>query len=289
MAAPAAAIADDAKSRISRLENEVQTLSRAIFRGEAPPAGFGAMAGQDAANMEVRLQQLETQIRELTGKVEEQNHQTGQLKAQLEKMAADLELRFSDLSGGARYTATPQQQPYQNSYANPPQPHAGAYPPPTQPRSGGFTWSSKAGEQAPALGTLNETMPASGDAAAAAYESAFSMLKSGNYFQAERAFESFLGQYPDHALAGNAQYWLGESYYARADYESASRSFAQAYKAQPKGPKAADNLLKLGMSLAGLGKKNDACVALGQVEKEFSNEAGPVLRRAQEEMSRVGC
>ncbi|MCD8562529.1 MAG: tol-pal system protein YbgF [Alphaproteobacteria bacterium] len=142
------------------------------------------------------------------------------------------------------------------------------------------------------LGTITEGsggVATSGDAAAMAYENAFSLLKAGNYDAAEKAFEGFLQKNPDHVLAGNAKYWLGETYYARANYEKAARVFAEAYQKYPDGSKAADNLLKLGMSLAATGNNTDACTAFRQLEKNYKTGSEPVLRRAQQEMSKLGC
>ena len=121
------------------------------------------------------------------------------------------------------------------------------------------------------------------------YESAFSYLKSGDYDSSEQYFSQFVDTYPDHALAGNAQYWLGESHYVRGDFEKAARIFAAGYRKYPKGPKAPDNLLKLGLSLANTGNTEDACIALRQLESEYDSGVGPVLRRAQQEISRLKC
>ena len=286
------AVADDVSNRIERLENEVQTLSRAVFKGEQPPPGAldAGSGGADQANLGNRMDQLESQLRDLTGKYEDQAHQVDQLKAQLEKMSGDVDMRFNDLKGGG---ATP---PAAASHymATPPQPNATSTLQP-QDNAQPYKWSSKgaadqsaAAESGSTLGTLNGSA-ATNDAGAIAYEAAFSQLKSGQYDAAEKGFKDFLAQYPSHSLTGNAKYWLGESYYARAQYDKASRTFAEAYQDNPKGPKAADNLLKLGMSLNGMGKKADACVAMGQIKKEFSGLDGAVLRRAQEEMTKIGC
>ena len=286
------AVADDVSNRIERLENEVQTLSRAVFKGEQPPPGAldAGSGGADQANLGNRMDQLESQLRDLTGKYEDQAHQVDQLKAQLEKMSGDVDMRFNDLKGGG---ATP---PAAASHymATPPQPNATSTLQP-QDNAQPYKWSSKgaadqsaAAESGSTLGTLNGAA-ATNDAGAIAYEAAFSQLKSGQYDAAEKGFKDFLAQYPSHSLTGNAKYWLGESYYARAQYDKASRTFAEAYQDNPKGPKAADNLLKLGMSLNGMGKKADACVAMGQIKKEFSGLDGAVLRRAQEEMTKIGC
>ena len=74
-------------------------------------------------------------------------------------------------------------------------------------------------------------------------------------------------------LAGNAQYWLGETYYVRKDYENAATAFALGYQKYPKSAKAADDLLKLGMSLGNLGKKPDACTRLRAARPRLPDRA----------------
>lgn len=278
----------DTSNRIRRLENEVQTLSRAIYKGETPPPGSFS-GGEDAANLSVRIDQIETQMRDMTGKLEEQSYQLNQLKDQLERMTNDMSMR----TGGGSLPQPPVPAPgvinpmnETPPYQAPPQPETSYGATPPGPDMSGYQWSSKGGNES-YLGSIGPE--AANDPGALAYESAFSLLKNGQYDGAEQGFTGFLTQYPVHALAGNAKYWLGETYYARAEYEKASRVFAEAYQQYPKSQKAPDNLLKLGMSLSSLGKKDDACIALGQIGKEFSTSAGPVLRRAEQEMSRLGC
>lgn len=281
----------DVKSRVSRLENEVRTLSRAIYKGEEPPPGaFSGGGGEESAALAVRLDQLETQIRTLTGRLEEQDHAIAELRSSMERMAGDVEARFNTGMGGHApappvYNTAPSYSPPGGqqvsggvtTYQDVPQP---------APDASGYQWSSKGGNEA-YQASGGENVP--NDAASMIYENAFSLLKGGQYEGAEQGFQSFLNQYPGHKLTGNAKYWLGETYYVRGQYDKATRTFAEAYQADPQGAKAPDNLLKLGKSLAGMGKKEDACVALAQIEKDYASTAGPVLARSKEEMKNFGC
>ena len=102
---PAFAHAQSAReldNRIQRLENEIQTLSRAIYRGETPPAPSGSLGGNvgTQAQTEVRLQQMETELRDMRGRLEEQSYQIGELKKQMELMTSDVDMRLKDLEGG---------------------------------------------------------------------------------------------------------------------------------------------------------------------------------------------
>ena len=94
-----------------------------------------------------------------------------------------------------------------------------------------------------------------------------------------RRSSAFVQRYPNDPLAGNAQYWLGETYYVRKDYENAATAFAEGYQKYPESGKAADNLLKLGMSLGNLGKKSEACSAFARLDRDFPTAPANVKDR----------
>ena len=121
------------------------------------------------------------------------------------------------------------------------------------------------------------------------YDEAFGLLRKADYDQAERALGKFVSQHRDSPLAGNAQYWLGETYYVRGKYAEAAVAFAEGFQKYPKNPKAADNLLKLGMSLASLKQKDDACKTFGQLATQFPTAAASLKRRADEERGKLRC
>jgi tol-pal system protein YbgF len=114
-------------------------------------------------------------------------------------------------------------------------------------------------------------------------------LKQADYPAAEEALKSFVRQHSNDSLAASAQYWLGETYYARGNYAEAASVFAEGYKRYPKGAKAADDLLKLGMSLARANEKQKACVAFAQLDHEFPNPGSTIKDRAKDEKKKNGC
>src|SRR6185503_11454696 len=90
----------------NRMENEIQTLSRTVYKGEAPPPG--SFSGGGSGDTEIRLQQLETELRETRGLIEEQNHQIRTMQERLDKALSDMELRLGEAErgggGGPVYT-----------------------------------------------------------------------------------------------------------------------------------------------------------------------------------------
>ena len=69
----------------------------------------------------------------------------------------------------------------------------------------------------------------------------------------------------------------------------AAKTFLQGYKADPNGAKAPDDLLKLGMSLARLEKKKDACVTFTKLKKDFPDAPDRIKKAAARERQRTGC
>ncbi len=120
------------------------------------------------------------------------------------------------------------------------------------------------------------------------YQGAYQSLLSRQFGTAEAGFRTFLTKYPTHKLAGDAYYWLGETYFAQADFKQAAQSFLQGYRSYPASEKAPDSLLKLGMSLSRLGQKPKACGAYAEVTKKYATAAA-VRNKALLEMKRAGC
>ena len=84
------------------------------------------------------------------------------------------------------------------------------------------------------------------------YKYATNIMKSGDFEKAEIAFKEFVDTHSKHELAGSAQFWYGETFYIRQLYEDAAAAFLEGYQKYPNSPKAPENLLKLGVTLAEL-------------------------------------
>ena len=310
------------ENRLNRLENEIQTLSQAIFRDGAgaslqggDQAGSSVMNSQVRANTELRLSQLEVDLRSMNGQIEEMGYKVEKMQRDLDRVLSKIELRLSDLearakvSGGTLSTedalSTPQSAPLD----------ANAQTRETVQLSGVSaqkTFDPNKPSEFPTgqLGTITVTPTQSSDAAedtaavqkpatdtvkvsalspTELYDEAFSFLRAREYEKAQAAFQQFINNNPGHNLTPNAQYWLGETYYVRNDFERAARIFAEGYKNYPDGTKGPDNLLKLGMSLAGLGKNEDACLTFEQIRKQYSNAPTAILTRARQEGEKLSC
>jgi tol-pal system protein YbgF len=320
--APAARGQDYAvQDRLDRIERDVNMLQRQVYRG-APPSAAGDP--RTAANTEIRLEQLESDMRQLTGRVEELANGVAQLKQRLEQVNADIDVRFNDLGpdaaarpagvGGARRPNDAARLAGPGFPPVPSLPPAPPAPPGAPPATGSVVPPPGDSSLTPIFGTLTPpgtpgpkpptgAPPVGGSAAAAPastggvpagtpaqqYNYAFGLVKQHDYDGAEVALKDFVKQHPNDPLTGNAQYWLGETYFARNQYLEAAAAFADGYKRYPKGQKAAETLLDLGRSLGRADQKKNACVALAQLDHEFPNAGAAVKERSASEKKHLGC
>lgn len=117
------------------------------------------------------------------------------------------------------------------------------------------------------------------------YQAAFELLKDQQYEEAATAFERFLSSYPDSELAGNAQYWLAESYYVREQFGDALREFQVVIDRFPRSRKVPDALLKMGYCNYELDNWDQARAALSRVQREFADTTA--ARLAEQWLTRM--
>jgi tol-pal system protein YbgF len=167
--------------------------------------------------------------------------------------------------------------------ASAPVPGASALPPVGAPQTGalGATPAPVATAAMPPAGDVTDPKQL--------YETAYGYLLQRDYGAAEVAFDDFLKKFPTDSLAGNAQYWLGESHFVRGQYKAAAGAFLKGYQSFAQSQKAPDSLLKLAMSLDRLGQKDAACSSFAELNTKFPNAGQSVKARAQSERQRVGC
>ena len=219
------------------------------------PLPVSAQRG-DSVYIEDRLNQLQQTLTMMTGQIEQLQHRNAQLQQQMEKMQADYEFRIEQLEKGG----------------------GGA-------RPGGAPAARPPGQAAAPAGAA----PAAAASADQLYDDAFKKLQEGDYAGAERGFKTFVQRNPQNKLAGNAQYWLGETYYARRDYQNAMTAFAEGYKNYRTSQKGPDNLLKLGITLSALNRKQDACAMFARFGQDYPRATDLQKRRIDQERQKNGC
>jgi tol-pal system protein YbgF len=302
---------DDIRAEVEQLKQQVLYLQNQIPGASAGVSGGGG--GSYAAQQQLQATQFQQQLTELTGQIERLELKVNDMAGQLERMQKDTEYRLGALEGGgtagaaagaamgpdgAAAPAPDVAQPSgdQSQAQSQPQQTAPAAPPPSgQQGVLGTLSASQAANlpQAPAGAAEEAAAKAGGGLQGATpreqYEYATNLIQRGQYDQAEEALRSFIQQHPKDALTGNAQYWLGETYYVRNDFKNAAVAFAEGYQKYPDSQKAPDNLLKLAMALGQQGQKENACVALRQLEKRYPDASANVKDRATRAKKNYSC
>ncbi|HWG75482.1 MAG TPA: tol-pal system protein YbgF [Steroidobacteraceae bacterium] len=206
------------------------------------------VSNQSLVQLSQHVDQLDMELRELRGDIEELQNANDKLVKQQRDYYADLDRRVGALEaaahGGGVAAGAP---PPSNGAAGP----AGAA---ANPAGGGAGAAAGNGGQA---------------SAQSAYDHAFDTLKSGNYAAAVMQFMQFLQDYPSSDLDDNAQYWLGESYYVTRDYDNAATAFRAVGDKYPQSRKAPDALLKLGYTQLDQQKNAEGRATLQLVLQRF--------------------
>jgi tol-pal system protein YbgF len=113
--------------------------------------------------------------------------------------------------------------------------------------------------------------------AQALYDRGYTLYHQGRYLDAEASFQRFLQAYPRTDLSDNAQFWIGESRFARDDLTGALAAFRETLQRYPEGNKVPDALIKEGDCLAGLGDKDGARGRYEEVSRRFPGSAAAVM------------
>ena len=214
--------------------------------------------------MDLIRQEL-TELREL---VEGQEHQLSLIKQRQRNLYQDMDRRLQDLEAGSvRSSATGAAMV------------SGSNVPP--PVSAGEMSASSSVK--PPVAVESDETDTDGKTA---YSQAFNVLKEGDYAKAISEFRSFMQTYPESRYQVNAQYWLGEAYYASRDYKSALGVFQGIVNKNPESSKALDAELKIGYTYYAMQDWTAARQALeGLISKH--PDAKRSIEKAQKRLERM--
>lgn len=197
-------------------------------RSSSPNALFEMMA---------RLEQLQAEVQQLTGKVEEQANLIAEIKKTQGAMYSDFDERVQSLEQQVEANKPAAAEGTQVQEA-PVEPEAKAAEP-----SVATPAATPEVKQAPAQ--KQDTVQASGEEKQQ-YQQAYDALRNGHTAQAIAEFNALLSKKSKNEFANNAQYWLGEAYRVNQDIDSARKAFNGVIENYPGSSKVPDALLKLG-------------------------------------------
>jgi len=230
---------------------------------------------QAMVNLVIQIQQLQDEVRMLTGMLEDQAMELENLGNRQRDQYLDLDQRISGLRSappGSIALTEAVTTPGMNDPAGQAGLEAGGDVPVLREdvpelRPALDTPSSVTAIAAP--DTRAREVVASPEAEKETYDRAFQSLKDLEYADAAEQFQTFLALFPTSEYADNAQYWLGESYYVTRNYDIALEAFQGLLSTYPDSPKVADCLLKIGYTHYELKQWDQARAALLQVQEQY--------------------
>ncbi len=258
----AKAVSDNALQRqIDELREDIQVIQRQNYRNKE------AGETQDV----VKMSAMDENLRDVIGRMDMIEHQIKTLDEKINLLNKDIDVRLKMIEGKPIESGGLGKEAPKKKFDAPVAQDA-----PAAIVGGAIT----KGDDLPEVKTKT---------AEQVYQEGLDAVNAGKYDEAADKFTVFLTKFPDNKLAPNAQYWLGESFYGKKDYAKAAVAFAKGYEKYKDGNKGADNILKLGMSMQMLGKKEEACTAFVNLPKEFPKAADNLKNKAAQLAKELGC
>ena len=282
--------------QLQTLQKDIKTLEKAVYsQGVNTTSSSGGLSNNNNDVLTkhlLKLSELEEQFKLLTNNFEEINFKLDKLSNRITKVQTDNQIRFQDLerSGINQEEKSDFNQTKKLPGSSEPQDLGSV----SDSDIVSLEQSQKT-QSIESVGTviteeteriekiLPETSPEE------QYKFAISFLKVGDYETAELALREFVDSHPKHELAGNAQYWYGETFRVRQLYQDAATAYLDGYQKYPKSSKAPVNLLKLGVMLVQIGEKTQGCSMILGVKNEYPKAQQSIIQKAEYEKKKFNC
>ena len=292
---------------LESLKQDIKTLERAVYSDSFEKKNsdnnietLSENSSEEALTRHLlKLSEIENQFRDLTNKFEEINFKLDKLSNRLTKLQSDNQLRFEQVektmgnvvsTGAINLTENISDEEKILPGTSEPQDLGSiSYKDMTTSEKNQQTQSVDSTSTVILEDIENSEKLLPKDSPDKQYEFATSFLKVGDYNTAERALKEFVQTNPNHELAGNAQYWFAETFRIRQLYVDAASAYLEGYQKYPKSEKAPDNLLKLGVSLVQIGEKDQGCMMITSLEKEYPDASQSILQKAKYEEKKFEC
>jgi len=260
---------------VSDLANNIGTESLAISQPaqavvEEPNAAvLVESAAKVNANANVQMLyivgELQDELRQLRGQVEELNYNLERLKQDQKQRYLDLDRRIVSLSTSPPVTDETQASSAVNQMIQ---------------TSGASTQVDGVTAVEQAI-VIQETYDP--EIEKAAYKAAFGLIRERQFDASIEALLAFLNDFPQGSLVGNAHYWIGEVHMVQGDISLAIQSFEYVIREFPDNRKIPLALYKAGVAYQNLGDIDKANKLLQRVLQEYPGSS--VSRLAYERLN----
>jgi len=276
------------------LQEDIKTLEKAVYSKDINTASNTSMSTESSDVLTkhlLKLSELEEQFKTLTNNFEEINFKLDKLSNRITKVQTDNQMRFQDLESSTVTTTKKKKLPGSGEA----QDLGKALEIKEEESDTASAEQIQQTQSVESVGTvITETaertekiLPDSSPEKQ--YEFAVSFIKVGDYETAELALREFVDIHPEHKLAGNAQYWYGETFRVRQLYQDAATAYLNGYQKYPKSSKGPVNLLKLGVMLVQIGEKEQGCSMILGVKDQYPKAKQSVIQKAEYEKKKFNC
>lgn len=291
-------------NELKTLNKDLKTLEKAVYsKSFSSQNTSNSSSGNIPATLEgaltrqlVKLSELEEQIQKMTASNEETLFNLQKISDRVDKIQKDTELRFSELGSGSVPTSdrvqkinTPKKLPGTGKM----QDFSKVLDTSSNSTKVAVAQKQEIRSISPAAVVQTADVEAESilpkGTPASQYKFATNFIKVGDYQKAETALKEFIEKNPNHLLSGSAQYWFAETFYIRQLYHDAAAAYLDGYQKFPKSKKAPQNLLKLGIVMNELGEKDQGCLMLSGVKKQYPKADKSILQKAKYETKKFKC
>lgn len=310
---PVNVYAADWQKEINDLREDVLVLQRQMYRNSSGIGSENADVKKTSddvqkGDMQVKMSEYDEIIRKINGRMDTLEHDLKQTEQKIDKINRDMEIRFKILegrqvpanlsapastSGGVTHSSPIAQNPAKSAFGDSIsgsdlEPLSGmqAIPQKQENEPQPLVPISDINIQSSDMPKVSETKSISVDEM---YNSGLQAYNAGLTDEAEVAFKEILKKDPKHRLAGNAQYWLGETYLKAGELTKAKQAFKSGYEDYKNGNKSADSLFKLGMTFSKLNDSKSACIIYMSFDSEFPKADANLIKRVKTEKEKLKC
>ena len=285
--------------KLDKIQKDIQTLEKAVYTKNPNLPSDNISLNEALTRQLTKISELEKQIQQMTQRYEENSYQLQQLSDKLNKVSNDNQLRLQQLENNkfaSDKVGSPKEVIEEKKIS------------PSKMNDKNILNKEEVDEirddednslKDKSVNTESIKLKEKPNKAQAKilpkasvaerYKFAMNIMKSGDFEKAEIAFKEFVDAHTKHELAGSAQFWYGETFYIRQLYEDAAVAFLDGYQKYPNSPKAPENLLKLGVTLAELGETEQGCKMIANLKKAYPKTDASILQKSSYEKKRFNC
>jgi tol-pal system protein YbgF len=285
--------------KLDKIQKDIQTLEKAVYTKNPNLPSDNISLNEALTRQLTKISELEKQIQQMTHRYEENSYQLQQLSDKLNKVSNDNQLRLQQLENNkfaSDKVSSPKEVIEEKKISLPKMNDKNIL---NKEEVDEISDDGDNSLKDKSVGSESIKLKEKSNKAQAKilpkasvaerYKFAMNIMKSGDFEKAEIAFKEFVDAHSKHELAGSAQFWYGETFYIRQLYEDAAVAFLDGYQKYPNSPKAPENLLKLGVTLAELGETEQGCKMIANLKKAYPKTDASILQKSSYEKKRFNC